>query len=201
MAIKTLVFDFGGVLIDWNPHYLYQKIFDDEEEMIWFLKNVCTPEWNLELDKGYPFERAVADLQNKYPEYKEPIRAYHERWPEMMGDAIHGSVAILKEVQRKHYPVYGLTNWSAETFPFAYDRYDFLKSLDGIVVSGTEKMVKPDPEFYNVLIERYHIKPEESLFIDDKKENVERAKQIGFWGVNFTSASDLRQALKSFKVL
>ena len=201
MAIKTLVFDLGGVLIDWNPHYLYKKIFDDEEEMAWFLENICTSEWNLKLDKGYPFEKAVTELKNKYPEYEEPIIAYHKRWQEMLGDEIHDCVAIMDELQKKEYPVYGLTNWSAETFPIAQKRYNFLKNFDGIVVSGNEKLVKPDIGLYQVLINRYHIKPEESLFIDDKKENVESARQLGFFGITFTSSDVLRRQLKSFNIL
>lgn len=201
MAIKNIVFDFGGVLIDWNPHYLYRQIFDEEQDMLWFLENVCTPEWNLELDKGYPFHKAVSELQQKYPEYKGPIKAYHEQWHEMLGGEISDSVKILNDLQSRNYPVYGLTNWSSETYPIAYKNYDFLKSLDGIVVSGEEKMVKPDPKLFRVLIERYHIKPEESLFIDDKKENVEGARQLGFLGIPFTSPGDLRRQLKTLQIL
>ncbi len=201
MAIKNIVFDFGGVLIDWNPRYLYRQIFDEEKDMLWFLENVCTPEWNLELDKGYPFHKAVGDLQDKFPGYKEPIKAYHEQWHEMLGGEISDSVQILNELQALDYPVYGLTNWSSETYPIAYKNYDFLKTLDGIVVSGEEKMVKPDPGLFQVLVERYSIKPEESIFIDDKAENVEGAEKLGFKGIHFTSPQDLRTSLEDIGVL
>lgn len=201
MPIKTIIFDFGGVLIDWNPHYLYRKIFDDEQEMLWFLENICTSEWNLKLDTGYPFGKAVKELQKQFPEYKIPIQAYHERWQEMLGGEISQSVDILYELKEQKYPTYGLTNWSTETFPIAYDRFDFLKKLDGIVVSGEEKLVKPNPELYNVLIDRYDVKPDESVFIDDKLINVEGARKIGFKGIHFTSPENLRKEFIKMGVL
>jgi 2-haloacid dehalogenase len=131
---NTVVFDFGGVLIDWNPRYLYRNIFEDEQEMEWFLENVCTNDWNTLQDAGFSFSELIPELTKKYPEYSDKIEMYQSRWPEMVRSEIKGSVKILREIQAKNYPVYGLTNWGSETFPIVYERFDFLRSLTGIVV-------------------------------------------------------------------
>jgi 2-haloacid dehalogenase len=201
MNQKTIIFDFGGVLIDWNPRHVYHKIFKTEAETEWFLNNICTTEWNLSIDKGKPFAVAVKELCVVYPEWSKEIEAFHLRWEEMLGGEISGSVEILREIQDAGYPVYGLTNWSAETFPIAYERYKFLQTLDGIVVSGREKLLKPDSGIYNVLLERYGLKPEDCIFIDDNLHNIEAAARIGFEAIHFTSPSGLRDELQKFMIL
>ncbi len=198
---KIIIFDFGGVLIDWNPRHLYRKIFEDENEMEWFLANVCSSEWNLIHDKGAKFAESIPTLQAKYPRYSKEIESYYSRWAEMIGGEIKGSVEILHELQTKDYTVYGLTNWSAETFSIVYNKLEFLRSLDGIVMSGEEKLVKPDPQLFDILLTRYNLKPESCVFIDDSLPNCKTAKTMGFITIPFTSPENLRLALQNLEIL
>ena len=143
-SVDTIIFDLGGVLIDWNPRYVYRNIFKTEEEIDWFLENVTTPEWNENQDAGYPLHKATQELIAKHPEWEPEIKAYYGRWLEMLGDDIHETVEILHKLkQTGKYKLYALTNWSAETFPHALERFEFFKVFDGVVVSGQEKMRKP----------------------------------------------------------
>ncbi len=198
--IEAIVFDFGGVLIDWNPKYVYKKIFNDDEKMNWFLSNVCTNEWNLEQDRGRPFAEGTGILKKTFPEYSEHIDAYYNNWPQMLKGEIAETVAILKELKTK-FKVYGLTNWSAETFPVALEQFSFLKLFDGIVVSGVEKMIKPDKKFFELLLNRYDIKAENCVFIDDNELNIAAANELGFHAIHFTSAESLRRELKSLHLI
>jgi 2-haloacid dehalogenase len=198
---KTVVFDFGGVLIDWDRRYLYRKVIEDNTEMEWFLNNVCSDEWNNLQDQGIPFSETIPALQMKFPEYCDKIAMYETRWCEMVGGEISGSVEILKEIQAKNFPVYGLTNWGADTFPIVFNQFEFLRKLDGIVVSGDEKLVKPNPALFEILIKRYHIDPATCVFIDDNMMNIESAKKIGFKTIRFVSPESLRQDLKLLKIL
>jgi len=198
---KTIIFDFGGVLIDWDPRHLYKKIFADDSEMEWFLGNVCTMSWNLEQDGGRPFADAVALLQQQHPQYMEQIDAYHTRWQEMLNGPIEDTVKILRELKHDGYTIYGLTNWSAETFPIALGLYDFLGELDGIVVSGVEKMVKPDNAIFNLLLQRYNLTPGQCIFIDDNIYNIEAAHNMGIEAIHFTSPAQLRERLQELEVL
>ena len=194
MAIDTVIFDFGGVLIDWNPRHLFKKVFSDEQEMELFLKEICTDDWNVEQDRGRLLKEGTALLVEQYPEKAELIRMYYDRWPEMLNGTIEGTVDILKTLKHR-YKIYGLTNWSAETFPIALERYDFFKLLDGIVVSGTEKLIKPGLEIFNLLIERFKINPQNAVFIDDNRKNIEAAKTLDFKTVHFENPLQLKQAL------
>lgn len=198
---KTVVFDFGGVLIDWERRYLYNKIFEDKDEMEWFLRNVCSDRWNMLQDEGFPFSETIPELQMKFPEYCDKIAMYETRWSEMVGGPITGTVDILKEIQAKNFPVYGLTNWGADTFPIVFKQFEFLRSLDGIVVSGDEKVVKPFPEIYKILIDRYQIDPESCIFIDDNYLNIQSAKTTGFKTIQFESPESLRKHLQLLKIL
>ena len=200
MKIQNIIFDFGGVLIDWNPIYLYGNVFETEEEMKHFLENVCRYEWNVLQDAGRPLSEATTLLQKEHPEFSEQIAYYYGRWEEMLGGTIDENVKLIKPL-KKRYKLYGLTNWSAETLPIAMERYSFFKDLDGIVVSGDEKIVKPNPKIYEILLDRYNLEAESSLFIDDNAENIETAKKIGFKTVHFTDGVNLEQLLKSEKVL
>lgn len=194
--VTAIIFDLGGVLIDWNPEHLYRKIFKDEAEMKHFLQKICTPEWNEEQDGGRTLADATSLLIKEYPEHTANIRAYYDRWPEMLGGAIEGTVDILKKLKdSKRLKIYALTNWSAETFPIALERYGFLGWFDGVVVSGTEKMRKPFPEFYRLLLERYQLKAKETVFIDDNIRNVNAAKEVGLDAIHFTSPAQLSAAL------
>jgi 2-haloacid dehalogenase len=195
-AIDTIVFDLGGVLIDWNPRYLYRKIFKTEEEITWFLENICTSEWNDEQDGGRSFAEATRLLINKHPEHAAPIEAWYDRWQETIKGPVSGTVDILHRIKKAdNYRLYALTNWSAETFPWALDNFDFLHWFEGIVVSGVERCKKPDEKIFTILISRYQIRPEQTLFIDDNATNISAAKQLGFHTIHFQSPIQLKTEL------
>lgn len=195
------MFDIGNVLIDWDPRYLYRKVFADEEEMESFLATVTTPEWHLEQDRGRTMAEATAVLISRHPEYAPEIEAYYGRWDETFGGPIEGSVRVLRELSERGYPLHALTNWSAETFPLARSWYGFLDLFDEIVVSGEEGITKPDPGLYAVLIERTGLDPATSVFIDDSTRNVQTAETFGFTGVLFTGADGLRDDLTRLGLL
>jgi 2-haloacid dehalogenase len=200
--IETVIFDLGGVLIDWNPKYLYRKILKDEEKVNWFLENICTSEWNDQQDAGRSFEDATSELIKKHPEWEEAISAWYGRWKETIQGPIHGTVEILKSIKASQkYRLYALTNWSAETFPWAKDNFDFLHWFEGIVVSGEEKTRKPFPEFYQILFDRYNVDVSKAIFIDDNYKNVEGAEKIGLKTIHFNSPAQLHTELTNFGVL
>ena len=199
--IKNIIFDFGGVLIDWNPRYLYSKVFNDESRMEHFLREICSQEWNEKQDAGRTFSEGIKELIDGHPEMSAEIRLFHERWGEMVGGEVKGTSDILYQLKSLGFALYGLTNWSGEMFPSVKEKFPFFKELDGIVVSGDEKLLKPDPAIFNLLTLRYGIKPEESLFIDDNKINIEAAKNLGFEVIRFESAEQLSKELKERKVL
>ncbi|MGY4538836.1 2-haloacid dehalogenase [Mucilaginibacter sp. UYNi724] len=195
--INTIIFDLGAVLIDWSPHYLYRNLFANEQEMKDFLANITTPDWNEEQDAGRSLHEGTELLVAQHPHHEEYIRAFYGRWNEMLGDAIEGSVEIFKQLKDSgNYKIYALTNWSAETFPIALERFDFLNWFDGIVVSGTEKMRKPTPAFYKILLDRYHVKAKNALFIDDNLRNVLAAEKLGIKSLLFTSPEKLKRDLE-----
>lgn len=193
--MKDIIFDLGGVLLDWNPRNLYKKIFASTEEMEWFLNTVCTTQWNTQQDAGRPFAKGLAVIKEKYPKYAAQIDDYFNRWDEMLGGPIKSAVAVLKDLKDKGYPLYALTNWSAETFPIARAKYDFLNWFDGIVVSGEERLVKPDPAIYARLLKRYQLHSSNCLFIDDNAANVSEAAHLGFETILFTGGDALRAEL------
>jgi 2-haloacid dehalogenase len=196
-SITTVIFDLGGVLIDWNPRHLYSKIFKTEEEITWFLENICTPEWNEKQDGGRPFAEATQELLEKFPEHETAIRAWYGRWQETIRGPIHETVDLLKAIKDSgKYKLYALTNWSAETFPWALENFEFLGWFEGIVVSGVEKTRKPFPEFYDILLKRYGITPEHSIFIDDSLKNVEAARKLKIDAIHFQGADKLKDELK-----
>ncbi|QXV66378.1 HAD family phosphatase [Mucilaginibacter sp. 21P] len=200
--INTIIFDLGAVLIDWNPHYLYRTLFDSEEEMIHFLANIATSDWNEEQDAGRSLEEGTEMLVKRFPDHEANIRAFYGRWNEMLGGAFDDTVAILKKLKESgKYKVYALTNWSAETFPVALERFEFLSWFDAIVVSGTEKMRKPQPEFYQLLLSRYNVKPNEALFIDDNKRNILAAEQLGIRSIHYQSSEQLTTELQQLNIL
>ena len=200
--INTIIFDLGAVLIDWNPHYMYRTLFTDEQEMIDFLANICTSDWNEEQDAGRSLQEGTDLLVAQFPEHEANIRAFYSRWIEMLGEPFHDTVKIFKQLKESgKYKIYALTNWSAETFPMAQERFDFLGWFDGIVVSGAEKMRKPTPAFYQTLLDRYHVNADEALFIDDNYRNILAAEKMGIECIHFTSAEALEIKLKELEVL
>ncbi len=201
-SVDTIIFDLGGVLIDWNPRYLYRKILKSEEEVTWFLSNICTGEWNDMQDAGRSFEEATNELVVRHPEWEEPIRAWYGRWQETINGSIQDTVDILREIKEaKSHRLLALTNWSAETFPWALDNFEFLHWFEGIVVSGVEKTRKPFPEFYKILFDRYSVDVSRAIFIDDNIKNIHGAHQIGLPAIHFTNAGDLRKELATRGVL
>jgi 2-haloacid dehalogenase len=196
------VFDLGGVLVDWNPRYLYRRLFDgDEAAMERFLAEVCTPAWNDEQDRGRPFAEACALLVRDHPERRALIEAWPARFEETMAGPIAGTVDVLAELRARGVPLYALSNWSAETFPRARARFPFLEWFDGIVISGALRIAKPDPAIYRHLLEAYDLRAGELVFIDDAARNVEAAEALGIRAVRFTDAAALRADLVELGLL
>lgn len=199
MAIKAVVFDFGGVLVDWSPDYLYRKLIPDVEARRWFLTHVCTMDWVLRQDGGQSVAVGTAELVARFPQYEELIRAFYGRWTEMIAGLLDGGVATFDRLEAAGVPLYGLTNWSAETYPWAWERFEVMRRCRDVVVSGHEKVVKPDPAIYREMLRRIDVQlpgiaPEELVFIDDNPRNVEAAVKLGWHGVHHTShaATDAR---------
>lgn len=200
MKIKNIVFDFGGVLVDWNPRHLYKNHFQDTDAMEWFLKNICTEAWNIEQDRGRSLSDATIELQQKFPEHSAMIALFYDEWETMLQGEIIGTVSLLHKLKQK-YTLYGLTNWSGETIDIAYRRFSFFSEFEGIVVSGTEKLIKPDKRIYQLLLDRYKIKAEESIFIDDNIHNVKAAQELGFYAIHFENPVQLEAVLSTIITL
>ncbi len=198
---NAVIFDFGGVLIDWDPRHLYRKLIDDEETMELFLTTICTNEWQAKQNLGRPWSEAVAELVEQYPKHRVLIEAYWDRWPEMLGDAFEGTVAIVNELRHRGVKLYGLTNWSAETFPCARERFDFIGWFDGIIVSGEVGIAKPSPVIFHHLFQRFALQPGNAVFIDDHQPNIETAKSLGLESHHFKSPQRLRDYLAAASLL
>lgn len=197
-----MVFDLGGVLLEWNPRHLYRGLFgEDVKGMERFLAEVVGPDWNERQDAGRSWDEAIAEAIALHPEHAALIRAYRERWEEMLGGAFTDSVAILDELRGTGVRLFALTNWSQYTFPYALARYPFLGWFEDIVVSGKEGIVKPDPSIFRLLLSRFGIEAGRSVFIDDKPKNVEAASLLGFHAIHFCSALQLRRDLASLGLL
>lgn len=202
MEIKNIIFDLGGVLIDWNPDYMYKKIIPDQEQRKWFLENICTLDWNEAQDGGRLIKEANELLINQHPEYKELILAYYSRWEEMLSGSISGTVDIFKELKtNKKHGIYALTNWSAETFPRALEIFDFLHWFDGRVVSGEENTRKPHKEIYDIILTRFNLTPNSTVFIDDNLRNIKAAEELGIVTIHFQSPEQLRKSLQEKNIL
>ncbi|MBP6793966.1 MAG: HAD family phosphatase [Saprospiraceae bacterium] len=192
---KTIVFDLGGVLVDWNPRYLYRSVFNDDAKMNHFLSNICTGNWNELQDAGRSIQEATDVLVGHFPEYEIYIRMFYAEWQKMLNGPIDGTVDILKILKKQEYRILALTNWSAETFPIALGIFDFLHWFEDVLVSGKEKLIKPDPAIFNLLIKRYSLNPAQTIFIDDNIKNVATAKEVGLDAIHFTDPQILRMQL------
>ena len=196
--IKNIIFDLGVVLIDWNPDYVFLKVFKgDKLKLKEFYEKVCTFEWNENQDAGYPLDKATEDRIKIFPEYEDQIRMYYGKWEEMIGGEIKEVVTILKNLVRENnFRVLALTNWSAETFPIALKKFDFLHLFEGIVVSGTEKTRKPFSDIYEIILNRYNLIATESIFIDDNIRNIKAANKFGIKTIHFKDPLQLKTDLK-----
>ena len=192
----TVVFDVGNVLLRWDPRNLYRTIFDDDAMMETFLSTVCTGQWNLEQDRGRDWDEAVALLVKEHPTHETPIRAFHERWEETVSGVIEENVALLGRLREAGVPNYCITNFSGPKFELSQARYPFLKGFDGIIVSGDEKVLKPEPDIYNLLLNRYGLEAEDCIFIDDSQANVEGARAVGMHAIHFVEPMDLAAELR-----
>ena len=196
MKVENIIFDFGGVLVDWNPRYLYRDYFRSDSEMENFLRTVCTDEWNIEQDRGRSLAEGTRLLQEKYPEFHSLIQLYYDKWEVMLQGDIPETVSLLYRLKEK-FNIYGLTNWSAETITIAYKRFPFFGEFKGIVVSGEEKMIKPDKRLYHLLLDRYKLKAGNTIFIDDNLNNVKAAEELGMNAIHFKSPGQLETELQS----
>ncbi len=200
-SVDTIIFDLGGVLVDWNPAYLYEKIFPDPAVRSYFLNEICTPDWNAQQDGGRTIAEANEILSTRYPEHREAIHAYYERWEEMFRGPITGTLDIFNQLTANPvYKVYALTNWSAETWERGMQLFPFFRLFDGIVVSGHEKTMKPQPEIYHILLNRFALQPEQLVFFDDNEKNVLAAQKQGFNAFVFQSPQQLKKALQDYGI-
>jgi 2-haloacid dehalogenase len=198
--VRAVVFDLGGVLIDWNPRYLYRAVFADDDEMEYFLGNVCTLEWHFQHDRGRPMAESLPELAARFPQYRDQIMLWSDE-NGMIRDAHHDVVAVLHELVDRAVSCYALTNWPRETFPAARQRFEFLRWFAGIVVSGEERLSKPDPAIFRLLCDRYGLEPASTLFIDDHQANIDAAAALGFATHRFQSAETLNVELISLGLL
>jgi 2-haloacid dehalogenase len=199
--VDAVVFDLGGVLLDWDPRHLYRKLFDDPTEMDWFLSEICTLEWHADHDRGVPAEESCARLASAHPDYAEPIFAWARRTEEMVAGPIVDTVEIVRELRDASVPCYALTNMEAETYPKRVARYPFLSWFHGTVVSSFEGVAKPDPEIFRRLLERFELEPETTVMIDDSPLNLETAASLGMTAVLFRSPAQLRHSLRELGLL
>lgn len=201
-TIKAIIFDFGNVLLEWNPRNIYRRYFpDNEAAMERFLHEVGFMEWNAQQDKGRTFAEGVAVLSKQFPHYSHLIQAYHDHWRESIGDPLQGTVELLEKLKKAGYPVYGLSNWSAETFPYVRDQHGFFGLLDGIILSAEVRSVKPEPRIFEVALQRIGRPAGECLFIDDALANIEQARRMGFVTVHFQSPAQLEAELHRMGLL
>ena len=193
--MKNIIFDFGNVLVRWEPEKIYTEHFGDEAKAWWFLRHVADNDWRLRIDAGESQDACIAEQQARYPEYRQALALYRDRWRDMLTGEMPGMRDIIVELREKGHEIYGLTNWSMETFPQAREHFSILQMIDRYVVSGAEHLVKPDPRLFQVLLDRYGLRAEDCTFVDDNPVNVEAARRMGMRGIVFTSAEKLRKEL------
>jgi 2-haloacid dehalogenase len=200
-TIKAIIFDYGNVLLEWDPRHVYRRYFDNDEAIDRFLREVDFMGWNAQQDRGRTFKAGVAEHSQKFPQYAHLFQAYHDHWKDSIGNPLVDTVEILKELKQAGYPIYGLSNWSAETFPYARAKHEFFSLLDDMVISGEVGHVKPEPEIYQILLEKIGNPANECLFIDDSLPNIKQAEKLGFAGIHFQSAEQLRLELSKLHLL
>ena len=200
-SIKAILLDFGGVLLQWDPHKLYSRFFNQPEQIDQFLAEISFSSWNAEQDRGRPFTEGISELSGKFPQYAHLIHAYYDYWEDSIVGPISGTVEILHELKQAGYSLYGLSNWSAETYPRVKHRYDFFNLFDKIILSGDVKLIKPDPAIFNLTLQKIGCSASECLLIDDSEANIVTAKKMGFATVHFRSPEQLRIELHEMNLL
>ncbi len=200
-SFDAVVFDLGGVLIDWSPYHLYRKLFDSDDEIARFLDEIDIYNWLRGVDADQPFQQGVAELSARLPQYAELIEAYWHRWAETLNGAFDDSLAVVSELKARGTPLYVISNWSSETWHHATERFAFLDWFDGLVISGLEGVAKPDPEIFRLACDRYKLTPEHTVFVDDLAANVASARGLGFHTIHFTDAAALRRQLAALELL
>jgi len=194
--MKNIIFDFGGVLLDWNPDHFYLPYFNgNTNRMEDFYATTQIKTLNKELDRGMPFDTFLTNMIRKFPQYASELKLWKNAWHKMLGDKIEGSIEILHKLNANGYQLYGLTNWSADTFPYVYYTHDFFHIFKDIVVSGREHTIKPEAEIYQICLQRNRLEPSETIFIDDNLDNVAAAQALGIYGIHFTDAVELQKSL------
>lgn len=201
MPIQAIIFDFGAVLMQWDPRRLFRQYFPSDETIEAFMQEVNFHDWNIEQDRGRHTTEAVALLVAQYPQYTEQLHAYDERWLETIVGPIQGTVDILERLYTTGMPLYGLTNWSADKFPLVRARYPFFKRFRDIIISGEEKLVKPDPAIFQVTLRRIGRSAQDCLLIDDSLPNVQAARQLGMAAIQFHSPEQLERELRKLNLL
>ncbi len=199
--IQAIIFDFGGVLLQWDPHKLYKRYFDQPQQVDRFLNEINFSTWNVEQDRGRPFSEGMAMLSRQFPQYSDLIYAYYDHFDETIVGPINGTIEILYQLKRAGHSLYGLSNWSAETYPRVRPQYDFFDLFDKIILSGEVKLVKPDPAIFNLTLKKINRVANECILIDDSEGNVNVAKRIGFATIHFKSPEQLRVELLKLKLL
>jgi len=199
--IDTVIFDLGGVLIDWSPYHLYRKLFDNDDEIARFLDEIDLYKWLHGVDADKPFQQGVAELSARLPQHAELIGAYWHRWAETLNGTLDDSLTVVSELKARGTPLYVISNWSSETWHHATERFAFLDWFDGLVISGLEGVAKPDAEIFHIACDRFKLTPERAVFIDDRADNIDSARALGFHGVHFTDAAALRQQLAALELL
>ena len=193
--MNNIIFDFGNVLVEWHPERIFGEYFGDEAKAWWFLRHVADNDWRLRIDAGESYHDCVNELQARHPDYAEAIALYHDRWFDMLTGEMPGMKEVIEQLKTSGYSIYGLTNWSMETFPIAREHFPILQLIDRYVVSGAEGYVKPDARLFQILLDRYNLKAEECTFIDDNPDNVAAACRMGMRGIVFTNAESLKKTL------
>ncbi len=199
--IQAIIFDFGGVLLQWDPHKLYRRYFNQPQQIDQFLKEIDFPAWNIEQDRGRPFVEGMAMLSSQFPQYDHLIHAYYDHFEDSIVGPIHGTIEILRELKRAGYPLYALSNWSAETYPRVRPQYEFFDLFNKIILSGDVKLVKPDPAIFTLTLREIHHTARECLLLDDAEANILAAKKLGFNAIHFKSPEQLRMGLLQLNLL
>ena len=199
--IRAVIFDFGGVLVDWSPHNLYRHFIKQPHEIDRFLSEINFAEWNVQQDKGRPFAQAVAELSSEFPQHARLISAFHEHWEDSIVGSIDGTVVILRKLKQLGYPLYGLSNWSAETFPLVREKHTYFDLFDDIIISGEVKLIKPDPQIFRFMLNKFKLEAQACLFIDDSMANIKTANELGFATIHFQSPAQLEIELSGRGVL